>query len=115
MFNFIEHPDSTFIINNISLNAYPNSELSLKLIDKLKQVLYCESFEVLITHGSDDALKLIVDTFVNNETKILLPVPTYNHMKHFLQAASKNINYVYIENNIQLLELLETANEILYI
>lgn len=53
---------------------------------------------LLVTNGSDEALALICNTFLNEGDVVLVPVPTYNHFVVFAQARGADVRPVRIAN-----------------
>ena len=45
---------------------------------------------VLITNGSDNALRLILELFATPESKLLVPVPSYTHFESMLKVVNIN-------------------------
>lgn len=75
-----------------NLTRYP--QMDLAFVNAVRQ--YCDASsecEVLPTHGSDSALKLICDTFIDTDTAVLLPVPTYPHFQHFLSCSKTLVKF----------------------
>lgn len=53
---------------------------------------------VLLTNGSDNALRIILELFATKESKILIPTPTYVHFEFMLNTFEvKEINKPYID------------------
>jgi histidinol-phosphate aminotransferase len=65
---------------------------------------------VLLTNGSDNALRLILELFATRDSKVLVPVPSYNNFEIMLNTFDvKQINKLYIDyklNNDELNTLL---------
>lgn len=61
---------------------------------------------VLLTNGSDNALRLILELFATEESKILIPVPSYVHFECMLNTFKvKEIKKPYMNYNLSNLEL----------
>jgi histidinol-phosphate aminotransferase len=70
---------------------------------------------VLLTHGSDNALKLICETYNDVNMNVLILYPTYPHFKLFINAVPHNkIEYLSIEltdTNADILKKITTEME----
>jgi histidinol-phosphate aminotransferase len=51
---------------------------------RLSEYVGCRAEQILVTNGSDDALALICQTYLDGNDEVVAPFPTY---KHFLQFA----------------------------
>jgi histidinol-phosphate aminotransferase len=51
-----------------------------------------EGCRVIPTHGSDNGLKLICDTFIEVDSKVMWPTPTYPHMEHFISCSKTDVS-----------------------
>ena len=72
--NYNVHKD----IDNIQINYYPQQNKEYhELIQLISQYTNSSSDNIILTHGSGETLKLILNTFTNIDTKILIPVPNY--------------------------------------
>ena len=75
------------------LFAYPSLN-DIEELDKLvKKYNNCYK-NVLFTNGSDNALKLIVDTFFTPESKICILIPTYPHFIQMAETSPSHISYL---------------------
>lgn len=73
--------------SDIDIARYPSSTLANILKNKICNYvglsdIYCNN--IILTHGSDNALKLCLDMFLTNESKVLLLTPTYPHFEQML-------------------------------
>ena len=70
---------------------------------------------LLLTHGSDNALKLICETYNDNNMNVLILYPTYPHFKLFINAVPHNkIEYLNIklqDTNADILKKITTEME----
>jgi histidinol-phosphate aminotransferase len=62
-------------INTTDLDIYPEYDLLSK---KIANNLSVKKENVLLTNGADDAIRIIIDTFIDRRDEILIPVPTYS-------------------------------------
>ena len=72
------------------MNLYPDIT-ARELRDKLSKYTGQSPDHILVTNGSDDALKLIINTYVKPGGKVIVPVPTYSHFLVFAQAQGGDI------------------------
>lgn len=80
-----------------------------ELINMLKQRF---NSEIILTAGSDNALKLIIDTYFTPNAHIIIPVPTYPHFVNMANCTYSNIEYVECENEDEYSRL---SGDILYV
>ena len=78
------------IAGDRGLNWYPQLG-SEELIEALTDYTGLESENLLVTNGSDDALHLICDTFLDPGDHVVAPAPTYNHFITFAQSCGADI------------------------
>jgi histidinol-phosphate aminotransferase len=65
-----------------------------------------EKETVLLTNGSDNALRLILELFATEESKILIPIPSYVHFECMLDTFKvKEVNKPYMNYNLSNEEL----------
>lgn len=88
--NILEHhPDVlTNKLQSSDLYLYPvNGKHHFELKKSICDYLDVKMDQILLTAGSDGALKLICDTFITSESNVLVPVPTYPNMTHFIKSS----------------------------
>lgn len=77
----------------------------IKLIKKYNG-LTSENETVLLTNGSDNALRLILELFATEESKILIPVPSYVHFECMLDTFKvKEVKKPYMNYKLSNVEL----------
>ena len=79
------------------LNLYPDIE-ARELKQALSNYVGLDVDHILVTNGSDDALQLIVRTFIEPGKKIVVPMPTYSHFLVFAQAAGAHIHEIHYQD-----------------
>lgn len=79
------------IAGDRGLNWYPQLG-SEELIEALTDYTGLSSENLLVTNGSDDALHLICDTFLEPGDHVVAPAPTYNHFITFAQSCGADID-----------------------
>ncbi len=67
------------------LNWYPKLGSS-DLVEALVEYTGVRDDHLLVTNGSDDALRLICSTYLDRGDEVVIPVPTYNHFMVFVQG-----------------------------
>lgn len=73
------------IARDVAPNVYPTAgEAHQRLTRLLAEFTGAPEDHLLTTNGSDNALQLIVDTFVTPTSRVLVPVPSYPHFMNFL-------------------------------
>lgn len=81
---------------DLSRYATPDCELH----DRLKCALSANG-SVVLTNGSDNALRIVLDTVCERNTRIVIPTPTYPHFEQFARLRSDNIvNIAYPFHNV---------------
>lgn len=109
--NNIKH---RFTTDNI--NMYPSVDDNYNsLITEISKYNKCNSDNILLTNGSGAGLQLILKTFCNQNTNILIPVPNYPGFVHDAEIASSNVT-LYNCTNINKYFIKEiNNNKIIYI
>lgn len=104
-------------VNTILQNSYnrnncafynTRNESYYSLLENIRKYNNIEDINnILLTNGSDNALRLICNVFLTPESKVLLPIPTYPHFKQMLSISTcktidtVNINYKMNESQIE--------------
>lgn len=105
--------------NELSLyNVYDEQFEELIKLIKLYNHLDIENpdYNVIVTNGSDNSLRLILDLFATDKSKFLIPVPSYYHFECMLNTFKiKHLEKLYIDykldnNNIFILINNELSN-----
>ncbi len=115
--NYIEHIG----MDNPSqeINIYPGIDNKYKELLKLIGIYTNNPINnILLTHGSGESLKLILNTFTNIDTKILIPTPNYPGFIHDAELKLSNVNQIYFNGLIDDIMILETyikENDIIYL
>ncbi len=86
----------SFVSGNGGLNWYPSLG-SRSLADSLSEYTQLPAENILVTAGSDAALQLICDTYLDTNDEVVIPVPTYNHFLVFAQ--SRGVRLISIQPN----------------
>ncbi len=86
----------SFVSGNGGLNWYPSLG-SRSLADCLSEYTQLPAENILVTAGSDAALQLICDTYLDTNDEVVVPVPTYNHFLVFAQ--SRGVRLISIQPN----------------
>lgn len=82
-----------FMRNDGGLNWYPELG-SPRLCGKLAEYTGISPESILVSNGSDEALALICNTYLDPGDVVVVPVPTYNHFVVFAQACGAEIHAV---------------------
>lgn len=81
---------SDYLQQSRGLNWYPKLG-STDLVDALVDYTGVPADHLLVTNGSDDALRLICSTYLDRGDRVVIPVPTYNHFMVFVQSRGAEI------------------------
>ncbi|MFC1690876.1 histidinol-phosphate transaminase [Nanoarchaeota archaeon] len=87
-------------IQNISaeeIATYPEYNDFIKQLAKFAKV---KQNEVLATNGSDEAIKLIMDTYLEEGDEIVLPVPTFDMIDIYATAVGAKVNKINYDDNL---------------
>ena len=94
-------PFTIDIDEKTSIRCYnkPDDSLRKKLLDNIKKYHKIDHNNILLSAGSDMALHLTIETlyFIKNKRSILIPLPTYTHMKLYCE---KYFDTVYLNLHI---------------
>ncbi len=74
-----------------SLSIYPQYE---DIVNKLSKFFSLSSKQIVLTNGTDDGIKLIIETFVNNQDKVLMASPSFPMYKFYAQLCGALIEEV---------------------
>lgn len=95
-----EHPPrlsqvlvSQLLGNNKTISQYSNTfqPNTCGLLSSIAGMHAVDHRNILLTAGSDGSLELIVDTYVNAETHVLIFVPTYGYFEQLARHATERI------------------------
>ena len=64
------------------------------LYQKIAEYVGCRTEQVLITNGSDDALNLICQTYLDSGDGVVAPFPTYTHFLQFAELAGADLRMI---------------------
>ncbi len=76
---------TSYLQGGRGLNWYPRLG-STELVSELVEYTGVSREHLLVTNGSDDALRLICSTYLDTGDEVVIPVPTYNHFMVFVQS-----------------------------
>jgi histidinol-phosphate aminotransferase len=92
--------------SHINLESYP-CDKDLEVLDALVKKYVNTDLPIIFTHGSDNALKLIVDTFFTLRSIVGILKPNYPHFIHIAEMTHSRIVYINCSNpdNLNLNEI----------
>ena len=104
-------------ITREQLTLYPEYQASLK---RLARYFGVRPGEMLLTNGVDDALRLMMETFIEPGSRVLIPEPTFSMYRFFSEAAGARVDAVHYDSGMQFpleatLKGLRSAPRILFI
>jgi histidinol-phosphate aminotransferase len=82
-----------YLNNGSRLEWYPEM-YSATLFEHLSVYTDRRASQLLVTNGSDDALDLICQSYLDSTDNVVSPVPTYNHFLQFAQRTGAGIKKV---------------------
>lgn len=96
----VEKAISKFISGGAALNWYPElGSKNLRLA--LSDYTGLRPEHILVTSGSDDALGLVCQSYLDPGDEVVIPVPTYNHFVVFAQSRGANVKTVFAKDAFQ--------------
>ena len=73
------------------LSSYPEYS---KFKKRLAGYLRIRDSELVVTNASDEAMKLVIETYMEKEDEIIIPVPTFPMFKFYSQLAGVKIKEI---------------------
>ncbi len=86
-------------LNAGGLSCYPEYEIGRK---KLAAFFGVEPDQLVLTNGTDDAIKVICETLVEPGDRLLVPAPTFPVYQFFHEVAGGRTERVYYDENFRL-------------
>ncbi|AYV81800.1 MAG: histidinol-phosphate aminotransferase [Harvfovirus sp.] len=103
--NFWEtHPDVKKAIGDAidgKIHQYPyQDDTYFELLERIARYTNVSPHNIILTNGSDSALKLLLEAYVTSETNTLIILPTYPHFISFIENVYHgDIDYLNIHLN----------------
>lgn len=91
-------------ILTIPWNRYPDGQ-SLKLRKKLSDFLGVSIENVMVGTGSGELIQIVVNGFIEEEDKVILPIPTFPLYEKVLQQKKAEIIKIFLDRNTFSLDL----------
>ena len=99
--NFGPSPEIKKFINNNFENLFSQTSFSIypedfSLINSISQKFNIPQEQILLTNGSNEAIKLIMDTYLEKDDQVIIPYPTFSIyvlLSSLKQAKIKTISY----------------------
>ena len=82
-----------FLDSNSMLHWYPDCRHE-ELYRKLAEYTGCRIGQLLVTNGSDDALALVCQTYLDPGDEVVAPFPTYKHFLQFAELTGASLRLV---------------------
>ncbi len=79
------------------ISSYPEYE---SFYEKLSKYLGIKKSELIVTNASDEAIKLIMDTYVEEGDSIILPVPTFPMFRIYAGVSGAKIRNVFYNEDL---------------
>jgi len=97
-------------ISTEELSVYPEYE---KFNSKLAADLNVQESELLLTNGTDEAIKTVMDTFIQKDDEVLIPTPTFAMFEIYASIVGAKINKVAYNEDLTFptKEVLRNINE----
>jgi histidinol-phosphate aminotransferase len=84
-------------VNPNEISSYPEYE---KFRKKLADYLEIKKSELCITNASDEAIKLVIDTYMEQDEEIIIPVPAFPMFKFYAQVAGVKIKEILYNDDL---------------
>ena len=84
-------------INVLNISVYPEYE---KLINKLSKHLGVPFQNVIVTNGSDDGIRSIIETYIEKEDQVVIPVPTFTIFSQYFKLKQAEIVEIPYHNDL---------------
>lgn len=87
-------------IRNLSsddISTYPEYGAFLQ---KLSGYLCVGKDEIIPTNGGDEAIKIVIDTYLSNEDEILIPYPTFDMFRVYAEIAGGKVNQISLNEDL---------------
>ncbi|MEA3343947.1 MAG: histidinol-phosphate transaminase [archaeon] len=78
-------------INAEEVSSYPEYK---KFRKRLADYINIDVSEILLTNGADEAIKVVMDTFIEKEDEIIISTPTFSMFKVYASIACARINSI---------------------
>ena len=79
------------------ISVYPEYD---NFISKLASYLNLETNNLMITNGADEALRIIMDTYLDKNDEIVIPVPTFYIFESYSEIIGANKKLVYYNDDL---------------
>jgi len=109
----------SFVTQGGALNWYPDL-FHLPLYERLAEYTGSRVSRLIVTNGSDAALELLCQCYLDPEDNVVFPAPTYNHFVQFAELTGAELRGVTCRNVFQpslkeLEEHIDARTKILYL
>lgn len=89
--NFPVHPEVASLLHSYYTDTNccrynTKDHVYLDLKHKISKYIHVPETHILLTHGSDTALRIICDIFCTEDTIIMMPYPSYPHFEQMLST-----------------------------
>ena len=79
------------------VSVYPEYDT---FIDKLSSYLNVENNNLILTNGADEALRIIMDTYLDKNDEIIIPTPTFYIFETYSEVIGANKKQVYYNEDL---------------
>jgi len=79
------------------ISMYPEYDT---FMNKLASYLNLEINNLMITNGADDALRVIMDTYLDKRDEIIIPIPTFYIFESYSEIIGAKKKFVYYNNDL---------------
>jgi len=86
-----------YLQNGSKLHWYPDMN-NRELFERIAGYVGCTPSQVVVTNGSDEALEVICQVYLDDGSNVVSPVPTYNHFLHFAERTGASVKRIRAAN-----------------
>lgn len=92
------------------ISMYPEYDT---FMNKLALYLNLETENLMITNGADEALRIIMDTYLDKNDEIIIPIPTFYIFESYSEIIGAKKKFVHYNNDLSfpVESILETIND----
>ncbi len=83
-----------FLADGDTMHWYPPFPCDGELLRRITEYTSCRPDNILITNGSDDALSLACQTYLDPGDEVVAPFPTYRHFLQFAELAGARVGLI---------------------
>lgn len=80
-------------LGSLPVNRYPDTSYS-RLRKKLAEYNKCNMDSIIVSNGADESLDIIAKTFIDEDSEVILSIPTYSYYPVLVRLMAGNVKQV---------------------